>query len=305
VSEGGQKILSLDTDCAISESLLHYFTDSGTEPIVVDLRPFRDVPEKTRNKDPDYLSCAASIAAKALGRNKETLWGEYYKAQRRRSTFLGSAVIVLLGLTIALAIFMRLAQTRQAQAARSAEFADVKRQEAERSATLAADNARAEAEQRELATKSAKAEAAQRELAEQSLYAANIRVAQQALDEGNLEFADDLLDHYVTSFGDVERRGFEWYYLWRKFHREDRVIASRRLSSSMSLSKSALVAAVTSSSEQFSDKMVALWDLTSGKRLASRSTGGDVVVYSPDGRTLATVGLSEPSFNPLVCTSSE
>jgi hypothetical protein len=91
-------------DGALNSSVWELFAVSGTEPVVVDLRPFRSMPDQQRSRDPDYLSRIASIAAKALGKDKEVIWGEYYRAQRMRVAFLGAISLLLVGLCLALVI---------------------------------------------------------------------------------------------------------------------------------------------------------------------------------------------------------
>jgi hypothetical protein len=61
------------------------------------------MPDQQRSRDPDYLSRIASIAAKALGKDKDVIWGEYHRAQRMRVAFLGTISLLLVGLCLALA----------------------------------------------------------------------------------------------------------------------------------------------------------------------------------------------------------
>ena len=91
-------------DRAIDEGVCRIFGDSGAEPFVVDLRPFQTLPDRERQKDPEYLSKVASIAAKVLHKDKEILWGEHLRAQRLRTTFLSIVSLILLALALALGI---------------------------------------------------------------------------------------------------------------------------------------------------------------------------------------------------------
>jgi len=64
-----------------------------------------------------------------------------------------------------------------------------------------------------LAQFQARREAKQRRVAEQLLYAADVNLAQQALEAGNLVRATTLLDAHRPLRGQEDWRGFEWYYL--------------------------------------------------------------------------------------------
>ena len=66
------------------------------------------------------------------------------------------------------------------------------------------------------AQKLAREEARQRELLKLSLYAANMNLALQAVNEGNLGRASTLLAQYRPLPGERDLRGFEWRYLWKQ-----------------------------------------------------------------------------------------
>jgi WD40 repeat protein len=75
----------------------------------------------------------------------------------------------------------------------------------------------------ESANREAAAQARQRQLVEdkerharENLYAADMNLAQQAIDAGNYGRARVLLEAYVPSGGNADLRGFEWYYYWHK-----------------------------------------------------------------------------------------
>ncbi len=53
---------------------------------------------------------------------------------------------------------------------------------------------------------------------EQIAYARDIRFAQQMIKEGNLIAAEDKLLEYVPTAPELDRRGFEWYHLWKACH---------------------------------------------------------------------------------------
>lgn len=102
--------------------------EGGVEPLVIDLRPFRGIPEKVRLRDPEYLGRVAAIAAKLLGTDKEDIWGAYHRAQRLRTVFLSVVSLLLLGLLIALGLVLR----AEIQATRLAEENARKEREARR-----------------------------------------------------------------------------------------------------------------------------------------------------------------------------
>jgi WD40 repeat protein len=52
--------------------------------------------------------------------------------------------------------------------------------------------------------------------ARQNLYAADMNLAQQALDVGNYGRAEDLLAAYQPGSGSSDLRGFEWHHLWHR-----------------------------------------------------------------------------------------
>ena len=48
----------------------------------------------------------------------------------------------------------------------------------------------------------------------QTLYGAQMQLAQQSWEEGDLERARELLDAWRPRCGEEDVRGFEWRYLW-------------------------------------------------------------------------------------------
>jgi hypothetical protein len=57
---------------------------------------------------------------------------------------------------------------------------------------------------------------AERERAEDHLYAADMNLAQQAVAQYNRTQARALLERHRPTTGKIDRRGFEWRYLWTK-----------------------------------------------------------------------------------------
>lgn len=63
---------------------------------------------------------------------------------------------------------------------------------------------------------------AERERAEDNLYAADMHLAQQALARNSRGQVRDLLDRHRPAPGAVDRRGFEWRYLWTNSESDER-----------------------------------------------------------------------------------
>jgi WD40 repeat protein/energy-coupling factor transporter ATP-binding protein EcfA2 len=116
------------------------------------------------------------------------------------------------------------------------------------------------------------------------LYAANINLAQQSYEDKEILRAQDLL---YAHWDDRDEIGFEWYYLWRRYHRhlisfkghEDAV-------TSVALSPDGKTL-VTGSN----DSTAKLWDTATGKELATlkgHQKSITSVALSPDGVMLAT-----------------
>ncbi len=59
---------------------------------------------------------------------------------------------------------------------------------------------------------------AQAKLQEVSVYARDIRLVQQAVEEGRLNDAEEALLQWVPADGSTDHRGYEWYHLWRACH---------------------------------------------------------------------------------------
>jgi hypothetical protein len=89
----------------------------------------------------------------------------------------------------------------------------------------------AEAEQRRLVERKELA-------ARQNLYAADINLAQQAVETGNFGRAEELLAEYLPRPGVEDLRGFEWHHFWHRvrgdsigvLHGHSEVVSSLRLS---------------------------------------------------------------------------
>jgi WD40 repeat protein len=141
--------LSERVDGAMSEELWNLLDAGEEERFVIDLRPFRDMPETTRQRDAEYLSRVASVAAKALQREKQDIWGQFYRAQRLRGYFLASIAIVLLALSMGLGFTLRSAQLATLRAKEATKAEADQRAEAQRQRDAARESARLATEQRD------------------------------------------------------------------------------------------------------------------------------------------------------------
>jgi WD40 repeat protein len=96
--------MSRSGNAALSLSVWKLFADAGIVPLVVDMRSFRSLPQNDLHRNADFLSRVASVAAKVLHTDKEAIWGEYHRAQRRRTVFLSAICMMLLALLVAVGV---------------------------------------------------------------------------------------------------------------------------------------------------------------------------------------------------------
>jgi WD40 repeat protein/tRNA A-37 threonylcarbamoyl transferase component Bud32 len=116
------------------------------------------------------------------------------------------------------------------------------------------------------------------------LYAAHLGLAQQALDIGNAGRALELLRLEQPGEGRENLRGFEWYHLWYRCHRERRTLRGVRGFAMLSPDSQVMAAPVA-------DGAVRLWSLPGGEERATLpGHGSDVrcLAFRADGRVVAT-----------------
>jgi WD40 repeat protein len=122
------------------------------------------------------------------------------------------------------------------------------------------------------------------------LYAAQIGLAEQALDIGHAERALELLKLQLPREGLKDLRGFEWYHLWYRCHHDQLTLHGVQGAAVPSPDGKTVAAAVAGGA-------VRLWTLPDGKERCTLQGHQDLVrclAFSPDGKTLATASALEP-----------
>lgn len=128
---------------------------------------------------------------------------------------------------------------------------------------------------------------AERLRAEAYLYAADMNLASYALRDSNVGRARELLRRYLPKSGELDRRGWEWRYLWRQCQsdelatlgRHDKAVTRVAFSPDGKLLASAGL-----------DRKVQVWDVETRKNLRTLEHPSAVtgLAFSPDGKRLAT-----------------
>src|SRR5262249_51390836 len=114
-----------------------------------------------------------------------------------------------------------------------------------------------------------------------TLYAAHMNLAQHAWEAGGPEQVRDLLDQHGPKPGESDLRGFEWHYLNRLCHAEILTLNGAGWSFSMAYSPDGKRLATAHGMG------VRVWDAKTGQELLNLKDGGTRVVFSPDGKRLA------------------
>jgi WD40 repeat protein/serine/threonine protein kinase len=129
-------------------------------------------------------------------------------------------------------------------------------------------------------------------LARRQLYAAHIAAAQRAWMSAELGVVQSLLEQYIPRPGEVDLRGFEWYYLWGIARgRTEALRILRGHSGDVYCVQFSPDGKLLATSGQ--DHTVRLWDPARGQaRAVLRGHGNEVnwVAFAPEGGTLASAG---------------
>ena len=119
-------------------------------------------------------------------------------------------------------------------------------------------------------------------------YAGQMALATQAWEMANVARMRELVENYLPRDGEEDLRGFEWYHLWRLYHRTGELLNLRHPDEVWSV-------AFAPDGKRFAtgcdDGKARLWDAATGAQLAEFNGHKQFIwstAFSPDGRLLAT-----------------
>ncbi len=195
--------------------------------------------------------------------------------RRHKAGLFAASTLVLLLLSSALV------STWQAVRATRAEHAQSRlRQQAEQA------SARETKLRRQADTLRATAEEGARQL-ERQLYASHMNAAFQAWDRGDLAQVEALLDAHRPKASEEDKRGFEWFYLWRLCHSDQLTLRGHGgLIRCVAFSRDGRLLATAAR-----DSTARIWDARTGQTvfvLQGPSFDVTAVAFAPNGKTVAT-----------------
>ncbi|MCI0535272.1 MAG: serine/threonine protein kinase [Verrucomicrobiales bacterium] len=127
--------------------------------------------------------------------------------------------------------------------------------------------------------------------ARRNLYAADMLLAQQAIESSSYGRAVELLQRWrvAASNADDDFRGWEWHYLWRQCRSDERTTLGTHKNPVTALAFAPGGARLASASI---DGQMRLWDLDAEKLIATLGhvSGVNTLAFSSDGQWLATGG---------------
>lgn len=124
-----------------------------------------------------------------------------------------------------------------------------------------------------------------------TLYISDMNLAMRDWDEANLGRCGDLLKRHLPAQGQVDQRGFEWYYLWRNWQQSQSVsvVFEDQQLETIAVSRDEKVLAVGC----FDGRLI-LWDLPGGRIIRqwqAHPYRTYRLEFSKDGKTLASASI--------------
>lgn len=127
-----------------------------------------------------------------------------------------------------------------------------------------------------------------------ALYAAQMNMAQQNWEYFNTARVMSMLRDYEPQAGQEDLRSFEWYYLWQLCHSERLTLPHNDWVLHAVFSPDGATLATAGR-----DNTIRLWDIKTGQEIRTFSNSGRGLadmVFSPDGKWLATVDSKSPNL---------